>query len=127
MTERRDLKVEFIQWMKLVAKDLPLPTDQEFRFHPVRRWRLDLVWHDDWSDGFSAWDRASGVAVELHGGVHSHGRHTRGDGFTKDREKMNEAQLMGWIVLEFPSHVMDHDPDYCMDQLARALRMKGII
>lgn len=60
----------------------------EHKFHPVRKWRLDYAWP------------AQKIALEVHGGVHSGGRHTRGDGFTGDREKMNEAAAMGWIVIE---------------------------
>jgi very-short-patch-repair endonuclease len=60
----------------------------EHRFHKKRRWRLDIAWPD------------AKVAVEVHGGVYAGGRHTRGPGFTADREKMNEAQLLGWTVLE---------------------------
>ena len=34
------------------------------------------------------------------------GRHTRGEGFTTDREKMNEAALLGWTVIEVtPEHI----------------------
>jgi hypothetical protein len=61
---------------------------KEFRFHPDRKWRFDLAWP------------SLLIAVEVHGGIHTGGRHTRGGGFEKDREKMNEAQILGWIVLE---------------------------
>ena len=64
------------------------PTHREWKFHPERKWRFDLVWV------------SFKVAVEVHGGIHSGGRHTRGAGFERDREKMNEAALMGWLVLE---------------------------
>lgn len=51
-----------------------------------------------------AWDFAipeRKLAIELHGGTWTHGRHTRGAGFQRDREKMNAAQVAGWDVLEF--------------------------
>lgn len=70
------------------AKGLPAPA-HEFRFHPRRLWRFDLSWPD------------YKLAVEVHGGVYSQGRHTRGSGFTKDREKINAAIEMGWSVLEY--------------------------
>lgn len=60
----------------------------EHRFHPTRRWRLDYAWPD------------MKIALEVHGGVRSGGRHTRGTGFTNDREKMNTAASMGWIIIE---------------------------
>lgn len=67
---------------------------KEVLFHPVRKWRFDYAWPN------------LKIAVEIHGGIHSGGRHTRGGGFVEDREKMNEAQLLGWIVLEVaPDHL----------------------
>ena len=60
----------------------------ECRIDVKRRWRFDYAWP------------ALKVAWEIHGGVYSHGRHTRGGGFTADREKMNEAALAGWLVIE---------------------------
>ncbi|NRA60837.1 MAG: hypothetical protein HRU25_07970 [Psychrobium sp.] len=62
--------------------------EEEVRFHDKRRWRFDYAWPDSF------------VALEIHGGVFSKGRHTRGKGFTEDRVKMNSAQLLGWIVIE---------------------------
>lgn len=69
---------------------------REYKFHAERRWRLDL---------YSAKHR---LGVELHGGVYSAGRHTRGEGFTKDREKMNAACEFGIRVLEYtPKEIAD--------------------
>ena len=76
----------------LVARFLDLwqgpPLAPEYRFYPQRKWRFDLA-HPQ-----------SMVAVELHGGTWNGGRHTRGRGFAKDREKMNAAQFRGWAVIE---------------------------
>jgi very-short-patch-repair endonuclease len=67
---------------------------RELRFHPTRLWRFDFAFPD------------MKIAVEVHGGIHKAGRHTRGTGFRQDREKMNSAQLLGWIVLEVtPEHI----------------------
>lgn len=77
------------------ADGLPEPV-RELAFAPPRRWRFDLAWPERM------------LAVEVHGGTWSNGRHNRGQGFMDDREKMNIAQLMGWMVLEFPGpHVTD--------------------
>ncbi|MCF5912073.1 hypothetical protein [Aeromonas veronii] len=66
----------------------------ELVFHPKRKWRLDYAWPTRM------------IAVEIHGGIHSGGRHTRGKGFVEDRAKMNEARLLGWTVIEAtPEHV----------------------
>lgn len=61
---------------------------KEHRFHKTRRWRLDYF------------IPSLKIGIELHGGVHANGRHTRGQGFTEDREKMNEAAIAGILVLE---------------------------
>lgn len=61
----------------------------EVKFHPERKWRFDMAWREE------------KVAIEIHGAVYAGGRHTRGAGFERDREKMNEAQLAGWTVLEY--------------------------
>lgn len=83
----------------------------EWRFHSTRRWRLDFAWPD------------LKLALEVHGGVHSGGRHTRGKGFTGDRDKMNEAQLLGWIVLEVtPEHIKSGQ---AKAWLMQALEQKG--
>ena len=66
----------------------------ELVFHPKRKWRLDYAWPTRM------------IAVEIHGGIHSGGRHTRGKGFVEDRAKMNEAALLGWTVIEAtPEHI----------------------
>ena len=62
--------------------------EKEYQFHPPRLWRFDYC------------NREKMIAIELHGGIWSEGRHVRGGGFLRDREKMNQAQLDGWIVIE---------------------------
>ena len=72
---------------------LPDPAT-ELLFHPKRKWRFDYAWEEQ------------KLALEIHGGIHSGGRHTRGRGFVEDRAKMNEAALLGWTVLEVtPEHI----------------------
>lgn len=73
--------------LQIKLAGLPLPA-LEHQSHPTRKWRFDLAYP------------TQQVAIEIHGGIHTQGRHTRGKGFETDREKMNEAQIMGWIVLE---------------------------
>ena len=63
--------------------------EREYRFHPTRRWRFDFAW------------RVEGVAVEIEGGTYVNGRHTRGQGFSRDCEKYNAAAILGWKVLRF--------------------------
>lgn len=69
----------------------------EYKFHPTRRWRFDWALPD------------LKIAFEFDGGVWTGGRHTRGEGFSLDCEKLNMAQLMGWRVFRFTAaHVTGH-------------------
>ena len=56
----------------------------EYRFHPERKWRLDVAWPKQ------------KVALEVEGGAFSRGRHTRGKGFLGDMEKYNTLSSLGW-------------------------------
>lgn len=64
--------------------------DQEFKFHPKRKWRFDFAWPDLL------------VAAEVEGGVFVRGRHVSPKGFVADCEKYNAAAQLGWTVLRFP-------------------------
>lgn len=110
---KRDLKNELLGYKSLVAPELPDP-ETEYRFHPVRRWRLDISFPE------------YKVAVECHGGIWRGGRHTRGGGFKNDREKMNEAALLGWLVLEFVADWIDDDPVWCWQKIKEALLLRGL-
>jgi very-short-patch-repair endonuclease len=72
--------------------DHPIP---EYRFHPVRKWRIDYAWPDIL------------LAVEIEGGVWVKGRHTRGKGFSGDMEKYNELAEMGWVLLRYEPSKID--------------------
>ncbi|HAV5522845.1 DUF559 domain-containing protein [Acinetobacter baumannii] len=63
--------------------------EQEFRFHPERRWKADFR-----IEGYM-------ILVEVEGGAFSNGRHTRGEGYIGDMEKYNSAAMMGFTVLRF--------------------------
>jgi len=56
----------------------------EHRFSPTRRWRFDRC------------HVTAKVAIEIQG----NGRHQRYTGYRQDREKVNEAQRLGWTVFE---------------------------
>lgn len=77
--------------------ELPIdPPAREYRFHPTRRWRFDFAWP------------AQRVAAEIQGGVWTGGKHVRGAAYSADCDKLNEAQLLGWVVLYFTSaHIRD--------------------
>lgn len=97
----------------IVAKQLAgLPEFvTELEFHPTRKWRLDYAWPQ------------RRVALEVHGGVFTKGRHTRGVGFTGDREKMNEAACHGWLVIEVSTEQLK--AGVARDWVERALALRG--
>ena len=63
--------------------------EREWRFAPPRRFRFDFAWP------------AERLAVEVEGGIHMRGRHTRAAGYESDCAKYNLAVLCGWRVLRF--------------------------
>ena len=73
-TALRALKIEF---------------EQEFQFHPTRKWRADFHL------------KGKKILVEVEGGIWSNGRHTRVKGYLGDLEKYNEATMMGYQVIRF--------------------------
>ena len=77
---------------------------REFKFHPVRKWRLDIAWPDH------------KIAVEVQGGMWLAGKggHTSGTGRTRDMEKNNHALLLGWAVYEFSPAMIKSGEAICM-------------
>ena len=94
---------------EIKQEGLPAPT-LEHRFHGIRRWRFDLAW------------LPQRVGMEIHGGVYAHGHHTRGKGFEDDREKSNEAQLLGWRVLRYSPQMIKNDPINVIKQIEKVIR-----
>lgn len=89
------LEAKFLQaWALSPLDDCPL--EQEYRFCE-RRWRFDIAYP------------LQRVAVELNGGSYRRGRHNRGKGVENDYEKLNAAQRLGWVVLQYgSSHLSSH-------------------
>lgn len=85
----------------------PLPPHKtEYIFHHTRRWRFDYAWPELL------------IAMEVHGGIYTGGRHTNGKGFTEDRVKMNSAAVLGWHVLEVtPEHIKNGIAKQWLEQL----------
>jgi very-short-patch-repair endonuclease len=87
----KDEKVpnEFEAKLARELKTLKIEFEQEFEFHPKRKWRADfhLV--------------GKKILVEVEGAIWSGGRHTRGKGYIGDMEKYNAATMMGFQVLRF--------------------------
>ncbi len=116
MTERRGkygqrstLEQVFLTRWRQLAKGCP-PPQEEFHFHPTRKWRFDFAWPTE------------GVAVECEGGTYSGGRHTRGTGFAKDCEKYNAATEMGWRVFRCTADMLKAAPQAFIAQVVRTLK-----
>lgn len=86
MMSKSDLEAQLV--FQIRAYGLPQP-EREHRFHKTRRWRFDFAYPDRL------------LAIEVHGGVWTQGRHSRGAGFTKDCEKYTAAAILGWRILHF--------------------------
>jgi len=79
-------------------KSVGVEMEQQYKFHPTRRWRLDFA------------DISSSVAVEIDGGEFANGAHNRGARMARDYEKRNEATMMGFAVLQFTGAMVKRDP-----------------
>lgn len=69
---------------------------KEYRFHSIRKWRLDY-YHAQTKTG-----------IELEGGLYSAGRHTRAKGYQADIEKYNAAAMLGITILRLGTGQVDH-------------------
>lgn len=70
-------------------KALKIRFEQEYQFHPSRKWRADFYL------------TGTRILIEVEGGIWSGGRHTRGKGYIGDMEKYNSATMMGYQVIRF--------------------------
>lgn len=59
----------------------------EYRFHPVRKFRIDVAFPAQW------------LAVEIEGGGWINGRHSRGAGIEMDAEKSALLAILGWQLI----------------------------
>ena len=97
------------------AEGLPSP-EREYKFHPVRKWQLDLAWPEYM------------LAVEVQGGIWMQttktGRpkgHAHPKRFLEDIEKQNEAVLAGWRLLQVTPEMIDDAQ--ALELVSRALAM----
>jgi hypothetical protein len=101
--------VPFDKLCRVVARPAPV-AEYAFAAHLGRRWRFDWAW------------AAQQIALEVEGGSHTNGRHTRHAGFVGDMQKYNCAQLEGWIVLRvIPA---DLESTTTFDLIRRALALR---
>lgn len=112
MAPRSDGEIHFLWAWKRFCTKWQIPVE-EYRFHEKRRWRFDFAWVD------------LKVAVEIDGGRWKvgGGRH----GSDADMEKLNTAQIMGWIVLRFTPQQVKKDPLGVMDFVIAAMQSRASI
>ena len=85
--------------------NLPTPVPQ-YRAIPGRRFRFDFAWPEH------------RLLVEIQEET-AHGKWRKQ---SQDAEKLNLAQMQGWIVLQFTGSMLRDDPGKCMDMVRIALR-----
>lgn len=95
-TNRGDKAKANMGWVMIdIARRLGLTTVTEYRFNPDRRWKAD------WALFGTHNGKEVKILVEYEGlGFYKTG-HTSSDGYTKNCEKYNNAQALGWTVLRF--------------------------
>ena len=90
-------ELEELLLLQIKAEGLPIP-EREVTFALRaygRRWRFDFA-YPQWK-----------IGIECEGGTWIKGRHTSGQGYRKDCEKYNYANLMGWRVLRFTKGMIE--------------------
>lgn len=78
-----------------LSRRLGLTLVQEYRFNPDRKWRAD------WALFGKHNGKEVKILIEYEGIFSAKSRHTTVGGYSKDSEKYNSAQALGWIVLRF--------------------------
>ena len=76
-------------WVQLNMAQPALEKCREYKFHPVRLWRLDLAFERE----------KLAVEIEGFGPGGTAGRHQRMAGFTADCEKYAELAIAGWRLI----------------------------
>ena len=92
---------QYPMFFRLIGDNPSIPDPvEEFKFHPTRKWRLDLCWPDH------------KLALEIEGGVFTNGRHVRPTGFMKDIEQYNALSIQGYGLLRFTPQQMESCESY---------------
>lgn len=95
--KRGDKAKANIGWnLVILSRRLGLTLVTEYRFNPERRWRADWALFGKTPDG-----KDVRLIVEYEGLAFGETHHTSSEGYSKDAEKYNSAQALGWKVLRF--------------------------
>jgi very-short-patch-repair endonuclease len=90
--------------------ELKIPYEKEFKFHNIRKWRADYA------------IPSKMLLIEIEGAVFQKGRHTRGEGYSKDCEKYNAAQILGYKVLRYTTGQIKENPIQIYNDLREAIK-----
>lgn len=96
-------------FLLLVKEKTGFTLEQEYRFHPKRRYRADfaLLSHK--------------ILIEIEGGVFTKQAHGSVSGILRDMEKYTLAAVHGWRVLRYtPGNI-----DQAIDDLLEIKRLEG--
>lgn len=93
----------------------------EVQFHPPRRWKFDFCWPDAANDSAGMTNSVGGLAVEIHDGQWTGGKHTSGRGLQTMCEKLNQARLDGWVVLQYTTSDMKKRPIQVIEEVVEIL------
>ena len=88
------------------------PPTLEYKFHPERRWKIDVAWPD------------LKIAVELEGGIFTKGGHTRGRGYSRNCEKYNALAMLNWTLLRYTTIDLDERPVQMIEEISALIKMK---
>ena len=108
------LERTFLTWWMAFGDRDDMP-DEEHMFHPTRKWRLDFAWPD------------AMVSVEMQGMAGKSGKsgHTTWKGYANDCDKINAAQELGWIVLQYTrEHTSNRDARHMINQVMNVLEIR---
>lgn len=89
--KKKSAALDYIGWNLLFwCNERAVSIEEEYLFHPERKWRFDY------------YIPAYKIAVEFEGGIFENNTgHKTAKHYTKDTDKYNAAQSMGFIVLRF--------------------------
>jgi very-short-patch-repair endonuclease len=89
---------KFTDFFRLIEGNPSIPDPvEEFKFHPKRKWSIDLFWPDQ------------KLALEIEGGTYmkSGGGHRSITGYHQDMEKYNAICVYGFSLLRFTTKQME--------------------
>ncbi|MGL5078615.1 MAG: hypothetical protein ACRDBG_22680 [Waterburya sp.] len=91
------LESKFIALWDNFKSEEELELAREVRLVPSRRYKFDFV------------HKESRVAIEINGGTWGIGGHSSGKGLNRDYEKLNLAQMHGFLVFQLSSSMITLD------------------